>query len=162
MLSRCFTLCVLASWLGTPIFAEGDLSADQLKMLTDPGGWQYIKISDSDNGIQTDHPCFDGRPHPNECSGTLTLTSSNTFIQSVRIHGQTVQRHGTYQLDGNQLTLFDELETRDGPYNVTVDVRAKSMVMQMNPAGGSVRSEFQLEREYRKQLREREKPNSDG
>ena len=141
------------------MLAGDDLSSDQLKMLTDPGGWEYIKISDVDKGVQTEHPCFDGQPHPNECSGTLTLTSNNTFIQSVRIHGQTVQRHGTYRLAGAQLTLFDELETQDGPYSVSVDLQAKSMVMQMNPAGGSVRSEFHLEREYRKQMRAHAKSN---
>jgi hypothetical protein len=43
MLSKCFTVCVLAGWISTAIFADGDLSADQIKMLKDPGGWQYIK-----------------------------------------------------------------------------------------------------------------------
>jgi hypothetical protein len=140
--------------MGMGGFAEGDLNPDQLKMLKDPGGWEYIKMSDADKGVQTQHTCFDGHPHPDECSGTLTLTSSNTFIQSVSIHGQTVERHGTYRLEGNQLTFLDELETPDGPYSVSVDLQAKTMVMQMSPAGGSVRSEFQLEREYRKQMRE--------
>src|SRR5947209_526706 len=112
---------------------QGGLTSDQLKMLQDPGGWEYIKISDVDNGIQTQHTCFDGHPHPEQCSGTLTLSAGNTFIQKTRIHGQTVQRQGTYQLDGNQLTFFDELGTKDGPYTLTINTQAKRLVMQMLP-----------------------------
>lgn len=130
-------------------FAGGFLSSDELKLLQDPGGWEYISVSDSDNGIQTQHVCFDGRPHPQECSGTLTLTASNTFVQNVHIHGQTVQRNGTYELDSDQLSLFDELGTKDGPYTVHIDVQKKSLVLEMP----QVHIELELEKQYREDLR---------
>jgi hypothetical protein len=107
--------------------AGSDLSKDQLKQLQDPGGWDYIKISD--NGIQTDHVCFDGQPHPDICSGRLTLSGDNKFVQEVSIQGQTVARNGTYRLEDDQLTFFDELETSDGPYTIELDVENKSLVM---------------------------------
>ena len=135
------------AWFASPLLpAQDALTSDQLKMLQDPGGWEYIKISDVDNGIQTQHTCFDGHPHPQQCSGTLTLSADNSFIQKTRIHGQTVQRQGTYQLDGNQLTFFDELGTKDGPYMLNISTQTKRLTMQML----SVRIDLELERQYRK------------
>jgi hypothetical protein len=107
--------------------AFSDLSRDQLRMLQDPGGWDYIKMSD--NGIQTEHVCFDGKPHPDLCSGRLALSTDNKFVQEVTIKGQVVPRHGTYTLDNDQLTFFDELETSDGPYTIEVDAEKKSLLM---------------------------------
>ena len=137
--------------------AGATLDSDQLKMLQDSGGWQYIELSDAALGVQTEHSCFDGHPHPGECSGTLTLTPNKTFLESLLIEGKSYQRHGAYQLDGDQLTLFDELGTRDGPYTVSVDLQRRTMVMQMSPAGGDVRCQFMLNREYRKRLKAHEK-----
>jgi hypothetical protein len=110
--------------------ADSGLSTDQLKMLKDPGGWDYITMTNN-GGIQTEHTCFDGKPHPDECSGRLKLSPDNTFTQEVTIHGQIVPRHGTYTLEDDQLTFFDELETRDGPYTIEVDAEKKSLVMYM-------------------------------
>jgi hypothetical protein len=149
---------VLASF--APLFllllrlgARAGLSDDELKMLQDSGGWEYITISDPDNGIQTKHTCFDGQPHPEECSGTLTLNPDNTFVQKVHIHGETVERHGQYELNGNQITLIDELGTRDGPYTLDIDVQSKQMTLQISQAAGVlVRIELKLEKEYKKQL----------
>ncbi len=129
--------------------ARDALTDDELKMLQDPGGWQYVTMSDSDDGIQTQHTCFDGLPHPQECSGTLTLTPGKTFVQSVHIHGQTVQRHGTYQLDGKQLAFFDEFGTRDGPYTLDINTQTKHLVLQMP----QVRMELELESQYRDDMR---------
>ncbi len=114
-----------------PLSARNTLNNNQLKMLHDPGGWEYITVSDADSGIQTKHTCFDGRPHPEECSGTLTLNTDKTFVQSVHIHGKTVQRHGSYELDGSELAFYDEFGTRDGPYTIDIDTHKKSMTMQM-------------------------------
>ncbi len=130
-----------------PLSARDTLNDDQIKLLQDPGGWEYIAVSDADNGIQTKHTCFDGRPHPEECSGTLTLDADKTFVQSVHIHGETVQRHGNYELDGSELALFDEFGNRDGPYTIEIDTDKKSMIMQMP----QVRIELELEKEYRKE-----------
>lgn len=153
----CFKLFAIGI-LATAAFA---LNHDQLKMLQDPGGWQYLELSDAALGVQTVHTCFDGHPHPDECSGTLTLSPGKTFVQSLRIQGKGYQRHGTYQLEGDQLTLFDELGTRDGPYTVSVDPQHDTMVMQMSPAGGDVRCRFLLNREYHKRMRAQQKSKQD-
>lgn len=142
-LSAC---AVLLLW--APIVsARRDLNADELKFLQDPGGWEYITISDQDAGIQTQHTCFDGQPHPSECSGTLTLNPDNTFVQQVHIHGQTDARHGTYKLDGAEIAFFDEFGTRDGPYRFTLDSQAKKLTLEMP----QVKDELLLEKEYKKQ-----------
>src|SRR5579875_3287702 len=82
--------------------AHGGLSDDDIHLLQDPSGWEYISLTDADNGIQTTHTCFDGTPHPEQCSGTLSLAPNKTFVQNVQIQGKSVQRHGNYELDGNQ------------------------------------------------------------
>jgi hypothetical protein len=120
-------LCLATARLG----AHDELTGDQLQLLNDPGGWEYVKIEDSDAGIQTEHTCFDGKPHPDVCSGTLTLSSGNTFVQKVSVHHQSVSRHGTYSLDGDQLAFFDEFGTRDGPYTVAIDSDKASMSLRM-------------------------------
>jgi hypothetical protein len=125
--------------------AATGLTKDEMTLLQDTGGWEYISLSDSDNGVQTTHTCFDGTPHPDGCSGTLRLSADNTFLQSVHIHGQSVQRHGTYQLDGNQIAFFDEFGTKDGPYTLQLNAQAKSLVLQMP----QIRIQLELEKEYR-------------
>lgn len=128
------------------VSAHEDLNDDQLEMLHDSGGWQYIALSDVDGGIQTEHTCFDGHPHPDVCSGTLTLLDDNTFVENVYIHGKNVPRSGTYKLDGDQLAFFDEFGTRDGPYTIELDVDAKSLIMKMP----QVRVVLELEKEYKR------------
>jgi hypothetical protein len=152
-------ITVLSLFLLTLRLTAGDdLNADELKMLQDRDGWEYITVSDPDNGIQTTHTCFDGQPHPEECSGTLTLNPDNTFVQKVHIHGETVERHGQYELDGKEITLIDELGTRDGPYTLDINLKAKQMSLQITQAAGVlVRIELELEKEYKKQMQERQK-----
>lgn len=138
---------------GFQLNGASDLSDDESKMLQDPGGWEYITVSDPDDGIQTRHTCFDGQPHPDECSGTLTFNPDDTFAQKVHIHGGTVERHGQYALNGKEITLIDELGTRDGPYTLDINVSSKQMSMQITQAVGVlVRIELELEKEYKKQL----------
>jgi hypothetical protein len=127
------------------------LNTDEMKMLQDSGGWEYITMSRNEmNGFPTQHSCFDGRPHPGQCGGTLTLTPNKTFVQNMRIQGQTVRRNGTYELNGDQLAFIDELGTKDGPYTLVLNAQAKSLVLQMP----QVRIEFLLESEYRKNMQE--------
>ncbi|MDQ2840430.1 MAG: hypothetical protein M3Y72_05210 [Acidobacteriota bacterium] len=133
-----------ASFLG----AGDDLGPDQQALLHDSGGWEYISIDDSQNGFPTQHTCFDGQPHPETCSGILTLTPQNTFTQRVFIHHQRVERSGTYQLNGDQLAFFDEFGTQDGPYTIGIDAPNKLMMMDMP----QVKVRLQLYKEYRKQL----------
>ena len=152
---RRFFPILVAVLAGVPIVSG--LNTDELKMLQDSGGWEYVTMSRNEqNGFPTQHTCFDGRPHPGQCSGTLTLTGSNTFVQSMRIQGQTVRRTGTYQLNGNQLAFVDELGTQDGPYTLTLNAQTKSLLLQMP----QVRIELLLESEYRKNMEEEKKKRS--
>ena len=125
--------------------AHGDLSQDEIKLLQDTGGWEYISISEPNGGIQTVHTCFDGAPHPDQCSGTLTFTTGNTFVKNVHVQGGTDQRHGTYQLEGGQVSFFDEQGVKDGPYDLQLNLKAKSLVLQLQ----GLRMELQLEKAYR-------------
>jgi hypothetical protein len=121
-------LRILALLSGAAVLcAFSDLSRGQLKLLQDPGGWEYLKMTSG--GMQTEHVCFDGKPHPETCSGRLTLSTANKFVQEVSIRGQRVPRNGTYTLEGDQLTFVDELRTPDGPYTIEVDMEKKSLVM---------------------------------
>ena len=127
--------------------AGDDLSSDQIALLRDSGGWVYLSMNDSDNGFPTQHVCFDGHPHPDTCSGTLTFSAGNTFVQQTTIHHQTVSRHGTYELNGSQLAFFDEFGTRDGPYSISIDPQNKMMTMDLPP----LKTKLQLTKEYKKQ-----------
>lgn len=148
--------CIGVAAFALAVNAGGALSEDELKLLQDPGGWEFITISDQDAGVQTQHTCFDGQPHPEECSGTLALNPDKTFVQQVHIHGQTVARHGTYQLNGSEISFFDEFGTRDGPYQLRIDTQAKRMTLEMP----QVRDELQLEREYKRQRQPQRSPAS--
>ena len=152
---RCFFLPLVVAFAG--VLLADELGSDELKMLQDSGGWEYISMSTNEqNGFPTQHTCFDGRPHPGQCSGTLVLTASNTFSQSVQIQGKTVKRTGTYQLNGDQLAFSDELGTQDGPYTLTLNKQTKSLILQMPQA----RIELLLESEYRKNMQEQKKKES--
>ena len=130
------------------------LSPDELKVLQDPGGWEYIKVSDDDAGIQTEHVCFDGQPHPNQCSGKLTLSADKTFVKQITIHGENVDRHGTYELDDDGVAFFDEFGTRDGPYTLQLDANAKTLVLSMP----QVKLELELESQYKEDLHKKKAP----
>lgn len=157
LLGCALTGCAAVLAFGLCASGRDALGQDELKLLQDPGGWEYMTISDQDAGIQTQHTCFDGQPHPQECSGTLTLSPDNTFVQQVHIHGQTVARHGKYQLDDSGITFFDEFGTQDGPYRLTIDAKAKRLTLEMP----QVRVELELEKEYKRQ-RQQPRPGSTG
>jgi len=120
------------------------VSSDELNLLQDAEGWEYTKIVTA-NGFPTDHPCFDGSPHPQECRGTLTLGSDDRFVKKIYIDGQPDTRTGRYKIDGSNLTFFDEYDTQDGPYKMTLDAREKTLVLEL----GSERMDLMLEKEYR-------------
>ena len=146
MSARVFLGLCIASLLSLPLSAFDSLNQDQVKLLKDPGGWEYTKLSDDSSGFPTSHTCFDGTPHPNDCSGSLTLVGDDKFTQQVVIAGQAVNRNGTYKLDDDQLAFFDEFGNRDGPYTVVVDAIKKTMVLSMP----QIRMELTLETEYHK------------
>jgi hypothetical protein len=125
--------------------AAADLSQTDRELLQNSKGWEYVDIFDLDNGFQTHHECFDkGHPNPDVCSGTLTLAPDGSFTQVIRIHGTDVNRHGTYELDGDQITLADELGTKDGPYQVAVNAQAKTLRLTSNQAGVQVGADLRL------------------
>ena len=136
--------------------ARTDLDEQGLKLLQDHGGWEYVRISlsDQDSGFQTEHVCFDGQPHPRDCAGRLTLSPSNTFVQEVSIRGQTVGRHGTYEIDGDQLSFFDEFGTRDGPYTFELNADDKWLVL----STPQVKLELELESQYKEDLQKKKAP----
>lgn len=132
--------------------AAGELTQEQLELLHDSKGWEYTDVFDKDNGFPMHHQCFvEGQPNSDACHGTMTLGSDGTFVQNVYIHSAEVQRHGTYELDGNQITLQDEFGTNDGPYTVDINPQAKTMSFTLTNAGGvRIGTDFLLERQYRK------------
>ncbi len=132
-----------------------ELTEEQLDLLHDSKGWEYTAVFDKDNGFPMQHQCFvEGQPNSDACRGTMILTSDGHFVQDVYIHGAEVQRHGTYELDDNQITLQDEFGTNDGPYTVEINPKAKTMSFTLTNAGGvRIGADFLLERQYQKSKR---------
>ena len=129
-----------------------EFSQDEKNMLRDTSGWEYVKISNP-TGFQTEHPCFDGRPHPETCRGTLFLTPGSQFIKNIYVENKRDQRKGNYQLDGKSVLFFDEFGEQDGPYTVTLDMPNKSLILDKQGA----HMELMLEKEYRKQMEQQKK-----
>jgi hypothetical protein len=149
----CFRFLMTSALLTVAVSAFDKLPPDQIALLQDPGGWEYVSMDDSQDGFPTQHTCFDGTPHPDACRGLLTLRSSKTFTQEVFIHQQSVARHGRYELKGDKLAFFDEFGTRDGPYTISVDTVNKLMTMDMP----QVKVRLMLYKEYKKQMDEKQK-----
>ena len=133
------------------LLTAASLSQSQLDMFKDADGWEYIAVFDSNNGVHEQHTCFvEGHPDRQACHGVISFSSDNKFHQTISIHGATSERNGTYQLDDDQLTLTDELGTKDGPYKTVLDTEKKSLRITMDEAGVAEGAELQLESEYRK------------
>lgn len=148
-MGRVLTGALVSMAFALKLGAGDSLKPEELKLFQDSGGWEYVSMSDGRNGIQTNHVCFDGRPHPNECSGTLTFTPAHTFVEKLHLQGQSYDRHGTYQVNDGKVALFDELGTQDGPYAVDINTQTKHMVLEMP----QVRMELELESQYRDELK---------
>ena len=130
-------------------FAVAGLNRDQTDMLEDSGGWEYLTITDANNGFETQHVCFDEKGR-GQCTGRLLLRKDGTFLQSVSGHGKSMDRHGTYTLDADDLTFSDELGTKDGPYTVKLDVPSSTLEIATTQAGVTIKVRLMLEREFRK------------
>jgi hypothetical protein len=140
-MGRLAILVMTAALLGS----GADLSQADRDLLQSPQGWEYVDVFDLHNGVQMHHECFVlGHPNPDVCSGTLALSPNGTFTQVIRIHGQDVNRHGTYQLDDGQITLKDELGTTDGPYQIELNARAKTLRLTRDQAGVQVGADLRL------------------
>ncbi len=140
--------------------ARESLSRDELTMLQDPGGWEYMVISDPNNGFQTQAACFDAQ-RTGACEGKLFFYSDGRFVQTITGHGKSMHRGGTYKLDGHDVTFFDEHGTSDGPYTLKIDEQAQTLTVDATRAGVSVHMELLLEREFKKRL-EKKQPGSGG
>ena len=134
--------------------APSSLNQEELKLLQDPGGWEYVTVSQPDSGFQTQHVCFDGKPHPRECSGSLLLRPNNTFTMQLTIRGKKVDRHGTYDLNNDQIAFYDEFGTRDGPYTVQLSAELKRLTLSMP----QVKLDLELESQYKDDLQKKKAP----
>ena len=151
LLERLFLVLCAAFLVSQHGVAGSSLDQNALKMLHDPGGWEYIAVLNLDNGVHITATCFvAGQLRPEECRGTLRFTADGKFVQNIQIHGEDVQRHGTYELDDEQITFRDELGTQDGPYKLRVSTKTKTMRISMRQAGVLVGADFHLERDYGK------------
>lgn len=149
VLCAAFLLCKLA-------VAASSLDQSALKMLHDPGGWEYVAVLNLDNGMHITATCFvAGQLRPEDCRGTLKFTPDGDFVQNIQIHGENVRRHGAYELDGDQITFRDELGTQDGPYQLQVNTKTKTMRISMRQAGVLVGADFHLESDYGKKDRKK-------
>lgn len=139
----------VAAFLLLTVVCASALTQDELKLLQDPGGWEYMTITDADNGFETHHVCFDPAS-PGTCKGTLLLRPDMTFRKSMHVHGETIDRGGTYQVDGGNILFFDEFNHKDGPYTAELNPESKTLVLEMVQAGVHFRMELLEEKEFRK------------
>jgi hypothetical protein len=127
------------------------LDEDQVKLFHDAQGWAYVSIFDHDNGMQMQHQCFvEGSPAEGACRGMLYLSADGNFRQTVTVHSRTLERHGTYELDDDQLTFQDELGTKDGPYTVDINTDEKTMRISMSQAGVQIGANLKLKNASKK------------
>jgi hypothetical protein len=125
------------------------LTPEQVDMLEDGGGWEYLTITDANNGFETQHVCFDEKGR-GQCTGKLLLRKDGTFLQTVTGHGKSMDRHGTFAIDGDAITFADEFGTKDGPYTARIDVPSSRLEIATTQAGVTIKVRLMLEREFRK------------
>ena len=138
------------------VLSASALTPDEMKLLQDPAGWEYLSITDADNGFETHHVCFDPAT-PNTCKGSLLFRPDMTFKKSIQVHGQTINRGGTYQVDGGNILFLDEFNNKDGPYTAELNPDTKTLVLEMVQAGVHFRMELLQAKELRKRREARQK-----
>jgi hypothetical protein len=129
---------------------------DQLALLQDSAGWEYISMTDEGNGFETQHVCFDTKV-TGQCRGKLSLGSDGTFVQSVTSSGKSLNRHGTYQFDDSGVTFQDEFGNKDGPYTWDLNPDEKTLVLETDQAGVHIKVNLLLEKEFQRRLSEKQK-----
>lgn len=132
------------------------LTHDELKLLQDPGGWEYMAVSDAGNGFPTQAGCFDPAA-PGTCKGTLLFRPDMTFKKTIMVHGKAVDRGGTYRVDGNNIAFLDEFNNRDGPYTAEFNPDKKTLVLSTMQAGVNVRIDLLEAKEFHRQQEARKK-----
>src|SRR3954464_10043506 len=78
------------------VFAS--LSSDDTTLLQDSGGWEYLSISNVNNGFKTSHVCFDEQKGKGDCRGTIVFRKDLSFAQNISAEGKNLRRYGTYDL----------------------------------------------------------------
>ncbi|HEX4771252.1 MAG TPA: hypothetical protein VH351_10495 [Bryobacteraceae bacterium] len=134
------------------------LSSDDMNMLQDAGGWEYLSIADVNNGFKTSHVCFDEQKGKGDCRGTIVFQKDGTFTQDISAEGKNLRRHGTYQITDDGIVFVDELETKDGPYTLAFDHTNSVLTLETVQAGVTIRTRLQLEKEFRKRQAGANKP----
>jgi hypothetical protein len=140
----------------TVIFAA--LSSDDTNMLQDSGGWEYLSISDANNGFKTSHVCFDEEKGKGDCRGTIVFRKDGSFTQDISAEGKNLRRHGTYELTDDGIVFIDELATKDGPYTLAFDHANSVLTLETVQAGVTIRTKLQLEKEFRRRQTGASKP----
>jgi hypothetical protein len=125
------------------------LSPDELKLFQDPGGWEYQTITEANNGFKTEGTCFT-ETYTGRCRGNLFFREDGSFTQVLSGSGRSMHRGGRYELNGNQLTFWDEHDTKDGPYAVTLKPASNMLRIETTQAGVVLRMDLMLEREFKK------------
>lgn len=149
---RSFALAAGALLLCPAFLLNADsLSQQQIDLLHDPHGWEFVAVFDKDNGFPMHHQCFaEGEPKPSECHGDIIFGADGTFSESIFMHGFTARRHGTYELDDDQITLIDEFGNKDGPYRLEINTAAKTMRYSGRQGGVLIGADFELVNQAKK------------
>lgn len=131
--------------------ASSSLPKEDQDLLQDSGGWEYLSISDVNNGFKTAHVCFDEQKGRGDCHGTIIFRPDGTFAQDITAEGKTLHRHGTYNLTDDGIVFADEFGTTDGPYSLSLDHTDSMLTLKTVQAGVTIQTRLQLERKFRKQ-----------
>jgi hypothetical protein len=68
-----------------------------------------------------------------------------------------MHRGGRYEVKDDQLTFWDEHETRDGPYTISLDLNEKTLHMESVQAGVKIEMSLLLESEFKKKASDKKK-----
>jgi hypothetical protein len=136
------TMCLPA------LLAAQSLSQEDLAIIQDPGGWEYISITETNNGFKTDSVCFN-EGQKGRCQGTLAFHTDGTYAQNVTVTPKSVNRQGKYEISGPAITLYDAFGTKDGPYTIALDKTAHTLTLETVQTGVISRIKLELESSYR-------------
>lgn len=127
------------------------LSTDETALLQSAGGWEYQTINDPNNGFQTQGTCFT-KAYTGECQGDLIFRTDGTFQQNITAHGRSQHRGGRYEINGDQVTFWDEHNTQDGPYLVALDLKQKTLHITASRGTVGIDMTLLLKSEFKKRM----------
>lgn len=130
------------------------LTSDETAMLQSPEGWEYQTITDPGNGFQTQGTCFT-QDYTGQCRGELIFHTDGTFRQDLSAHGKSEHRGGRYEVKDDQITFWDEHDTQDGPYQISLDLPHKTLHLNASHAGVGIDMTLLLKSEFKKRMAEK-------